>query len=611
MKNKILRSMVLGAILFSVPLFAIGGASGPASYKSVGQIGTVMMNPYKVAPLTAIIKNGGYDIKDVSVSVVGKEGNGVTISYQPSNSDVLTHGGIPVFGLYPDYINTVKVSYTRSIGKDKGEKISEEYKIYAPPIYTKGTGTDQYSPVPKAEVIKKADKKLANNLYLVNHLIRSPLADSGEAVWNHPVGGAMEWDLEPYVWMVDTNGDVRWYLKADEIRDSNNIYKKGNMMGFMQTKDGNLLWGMGQRYMKYDLMGREIFNKRLPLGYIDFSHHIEETEKGTYILRVASADQKRKDGKNVRTVRDVVIEVDANGNVLDEWKTYDILDPYRDTNLLVLDQGAVCLNVDLDKAGQVASKEDLEDKNAPWGDVTGVGAGRNWAHINSANYDKRDDSIIISVRHQSAVIKLGRDKKVKWILGAHKGWSDEYKKYLLQPVDNKGKKIECDDMYSKCPGYENAEGGFDWTWTQHTAYVIPSMSNKDEVYVSVFDNGDTRGMEQPAFATDKYSRGVIYKINEKKMTVEQVWEYGKQRGFDWYSPVTSITEYFPKTNSVFMYSATAGLGKLMTKTGVTEPILDEVDYNTKEVLFELRFKGMGGTIGYRAYPIDVEKSFKK
>mgnify|MGYP000603428942 FL=1 len=29
-------------------------------------------------------------------------------------------------------------------------------------------------------------------------------------------------------------------------------------------------WGYGQRYAKYDIMGREIFNRRLPTGYADF-----------------------------------------------------------------------------------------------------------------------------------------------------------------------------------------------------------------------------------------------------------------------------------------------------------------------------------------------------
>lgn len=89
------------------------------------------------------------------------------------------------------------------------------------------------------------------------------------------------------------------------------------------------------------------------------------------------------------TVRDVVIEVDQNGGVVDEWRLMEILDPYRDTVLKVLDQGAVCLNIDASKAGQTLSAEDLAKQEivGSYGDITGVGAGRNWLHVNSVDYD--------------------------------------------------------------------------------------------------------------------------------------------------------------------------------------------------------------------------------
>lgn len=62
----------------------------------------------------------------------------------------------------------------------------------------------------------------------------------------------------------------------------------------------------------------------------------------------------------------------------------------------------------------------------------------NWAHVNSVDYDPTDDSIIISSRHQSAAIKIGRDKKVKWILGAPDGWKKGWAEKVLQPVDKDG-----------------------------------------------------------------------------------------------------------------------------------------------------------------------------
>ena len=170
--------------------------------------------------------------------------------------------------------------------------------------------------------------------------------------------------------------------------------------------------------------------------------------------------------------------------------------------------------------------------------------------MTSVDYDPEDDSIIISSRHQSAIIKIGRDKKVKWILSSPEGWKKGWAEKVLTPVDAKGEKIKCEG--SKC------EGDFDWTWTQHTAFKIDEKSKGDVIYVSAFDNGDARGMEQPALPEMKYSRSVVYRIDQKKMTVEQVWEYGKERGHGWFSPVTSLTEYQADKNSIFVYSATAG-----------------------------------------------------
>lgn len=610
-----LSAIVAGLLVAVMPmdLSAGAGPSGPMGHKGKGKIGGVYMNPYGIAPLTAVIMKAGYTLSDVSVKVKAKGEKGVDLSYKVADGKIKLHGGIPVFGMYPDYQNIVEVSYTKhepgGIGA-KTEKITETYTIYAPPISTYGSGTGQKRALPRAEVVVPASKELKGNLYLMNYL-SSMLPNASQFVWNLPSGGALEWDYESYVWMIDTNGDIRWFLDTSKLRDTYDLRKKGNIMGFDQTKDGSLIWGNSQSYMKYDLMGRKIYNRMLPKSYNDFSHHMEETSKGTYLLRVASADMKRKDGKNVRTVRDVIIELDRDGNVLDEWNMNEIIDPYRDVNLLAMDQGAVCLNIDADKAGHTMSKEEMEtDSN--YGDITGVGPGRNWAHINSVNYDASDDSIILSVRNQSANIKVGRDKKVKWILGSKEGWTGELAKKVLTPVDAKGNKIDCGESGSKCPGYLNEKGGFDWTWTQHTAYLIPEKSNGHLKHISVFDNGDSRGMEQPAIINMKYSRAVEYVVNEKDMTVEQVWEFGKERGFEWYSPITSVVEYQPKTDSMMVHSAVAGMGDVQAvmqgKVALT-PYLHEFKYGTKEPLLEIKILD-GNLVGYRALNIDLQKAFK-
>ena len=594
-KMKKAAAVCLAAVLsmgISSAVLAAGGSSGPAvKYAKQGQIGEVITNPYRIAPLTAIIRSGGFKLDNVKVRIVPKK-NGSEIAYKVDRSEVMTHGGIPVFGLYPDYVNTVEVSYTRIDPRGAKKDISESYKIYAPPVYTEGNGTvSQKSTMFDTKVVKMS-KEFKDRLYLVNNLLVSPPKGS-RVIWNNPSGGALEWCFYPQNAIIDSTGAVRWYLMADPIYDMQSVYNGGVMMGFQQGKDGALTWGYGQRYVKYDIMGREIFNRVLPAGYADFSHSFDQAQNGNYLLRVASNDVKRADGRNVRTVRDVIVEVNPEGRVVDEWRLWEILDPYRDIVIKSLDQGAVCLNLDANAAGKTLSAEDLAemDKTDHFGDITGVGVGRNWAHVNSVDYDPTDDSIIISSRHQSAIIKIGRDKKVKWILGAPDGWKDAWSKKVLQPVDKNGNKLKCEQ--GKC---ENTD--FDWTWTQHTAFRIDTKSDKRYVYLTAFDNGDGRGFEQPALADMKYSRAVVYKVDQQKGTVEQLWEYGKEKGHEWYSPVTSLTQYEADKNSIMVYSATPQMELVAGKAvGAPSPYLQEFKWGEKEPSVEIR---INGSMGYQA-----------
>ena len=602
-KSTVIAASVLAGIMsLSAGAYAMGGASGAhVNYPTTGKIGAVMMNPYGIAPLTAVIRNGGYSLSDISVRIVPKDG-GQEITYTVNDAKARTHGGIPIFGLYAGYRNTVEVSYTKTT-EGKSERVEKEvYRIYAGPANIATAGYAGVTSVFPVAEVKKVDPAFSDRLYLINNMIAAT-PNTTRAVWNNPMGGALEWNRYPQNAIYDTKGEIRWYMEPSKIYDPNNIYMAGIMMGFRQNNDGAFTWGYGQRYVKYDLMGREIFNRQLPDGYADFSHAMDPMQNGNYLVRVASADHARPDGKHVRTVRDVIIEVDQNGTVVDEWALWDILDPYRNNVLKALDQGAVCLNIDATKAGQTITAEQLAelDKTDNFGDIVGAGAGRNWAHVNSVDYDPTDDSIIISSRHQSALIKIGRDKQVKWIMGSPEGWGPKFADKVLKPVDKDGKPIKCEG--SKC------EGDFDWTWTQHTGWRVDSKSDKDVFYLSVFDNGDARGMEQPALPEMKYSRAVVYKIDQKKMTVEQIWEYGKERGHAWYSPVTSLTEYYQDKNSVFVYSATAGADFDLTTgamKGLPNPYIDEFRWGEKEPAVEIQ---LHNTMGYQAWPFSVKKAF--
>ena len=598
-------TVALAAALTTGSAFASGGPSGATvRYAVQGNIGEVVWNPYKIAPLTAVIRNGGYEVRNAHVRIVPKQG-GQEIAYDVSRRQILTHAGIPVFGLYPDYLNTVEVEYDR-VFQGKTEHFKDRYQFYAPPVYTVSNGTPMQTTTMFKVVPEKVDPEFKDRLYLVDNQLYSIAPQGGRFVWNNPTGGALEWAFNSEVGIIDTTGAVRWYLLNTLINDPEDPWSAGFMMGFQQAPDGALTWGFGQRYVKYDLLGRQIWNRRLPSGYADYSHAFDNMQNGHSLLRVSSADYRRADNKRVHTVRDVIIEVDKDGGVVDEWKLMEILDPYRSNVIKVLDQGAVCLNIDASQSGKTLSAEELakQEQEGIFGDIAGVGPGRNWAHVNAVDYDPTDDSIIISSRHQSAIVKIGRDKKVKWILASPEGWRDDLAKVVLKPVDKNGNPIKCEG--SVC------EGGFDWSWTQHTAWRIDKLSNENEVYITVFDNGDARGMDQPALQEDKYSRGVIYKIDQKKMTVEQVWEVGKDYGHSAYSPVTGLCQYQPDKNSVVVYYSTAGLTFNVKAGGGSmtgekpHPYITEYRWGETTPAVKLN---LIDAFGYQAFPISVTKAF--
>ena len=186
------------------------------------------------------------------------------------------------------------------------------------------------------------------------------------------------------------------------------------------------------------------------------------------------------------TVEDYIVELDrTTGNIVKTWDLKDIL-----------------------------NMEDGKSEN--WSNY-------DWFHNNSVWYDEATNSITLSGRHQDAVINIDYTSgKLNWIIGDSTNWSSEYQKYFFTPV---GK-------------------DFEWQWSQHAAMITP------EGYVFIFDNGNNKSKYSSKYveATNGYSRGVMYKIDTDKMTIEQVYEYGKERGSSFYSPYISDVDYLSKNH---------------------------------------------------------------
>lgn len=598
MLNKYQKTILSAVIALSLGLSVTSSiAAGFQPAPPAGNLGAVVVDPYGNAPLTALVELDSHNISNVRVIVHGKGEQGVPVTYSVGEQSLKTYDGIPIFGLYQKYANNVTVEYT-----ENGKSMKDDYVVQTYAIVNHYMDNRSISDLQQTKVIKVASG-FEDRLYLVNTHTFTP--QGAEFHWHGekdknagildagPAGGALPFDIAPFTFVVDTQGEYRWWLDQDTFYDGHDmdINRRGYLMGIRETPRGTFTAVQGQHWYEFDMLGQILEDHKLPRGYLDASHESIETVNGTVLLRVGKRDYRREDGLHVHTIRDQIIEVDKSGRVVDVWDLTKILDPMRDALLGALDAGAVCVNVDLAHAGQQAKLE----SDTPFGDALGVGAGRNWAHVNSIAYDAKDDSIIISSRHQG-VVKIGRDKQVKWILAPSKGWNKQLASKLLKPVDKQGKALTCDEN-GKC---DNTD--FDFTYTQHSAWI----SSKGTL--TVFDNGDGRGLEQPALPSMKYSRFVEYKIDEKKGTVQQLWEYGKERGYDFYSPITSVIEYQKDRDTVFGFSGSIHL------FDVGQPTigkLNEIDYKTKEVKVEIDvISDKPNQTHYRALLIHPQQMFK-
>lgn len=575
------------------PAAMAGGIAGAPAIKNLGR---VAVDPYGNAPLTAVISLHNKKISDVKVTVHGKGDKGVMVSYPVGQTTVLAHDGVPIFGLYQKHANKVTVEFTMD-----GKRIKDEYTIQTAAIQNKYIDSRNVTDLDRVEV-KAVAKGFEDRLYLVNSY--TPTAQGGDLHWAtakaksagrldaNPAGGAMPFDAAPKIYAVDTQGEIRWWLNQTATYDGfeRDVERRGWMSGFHLTKNGTWTFVQGQRWYEMDALGQILLNHRLPRGYVDLSHDSWEMPNGNVLLRAAKGEYVRPDGQIVTTVRDHIVEVNRSGQLVDVWNLNEILDPLRDNLLGALDMGAVCVNLDLDNSGK---KTKLEP-DTPFGDAVGVGPGRNWAHVNAVSYDAKDDSIVISARHQG-VIKIGRDKQVKWIIAPRAGWNAKLAPKVLKPVDAKGKLLTCSDN-GLC---ENTD--FDFSYTQHTAWVSPKGT------ITVLDNGDGRHLDQPAMADMKYSRFVEYKVDEKAGTVQQIWEYGKERGYDWYSPITSNVEYRPDRDTMFGFGGSVGLFKAGQPTIGR---INEIDYKTKAVKVEIDVHSeKRNSPHYRALIIEPNKMF--
>lgn len=224
-----------------------------------------------------------------------------------------------------------------------------------------------------------------------------------------------------------------------------------------------------------------------------------------------------------------LLEMDLVGKVYAEYRLpggyhHDQFE-MEDGNLLILtecfEKGTVedmCVLVDRD-SGRILKTWDFKDILPQGAAPSGSWSAHDWFHNNALWYDKNTDSITLSGRHQDVLVNIDfQTGSLNWMIGDPQGWpQDLVDAYFLKPM-----------------------GELEWQYEQHACIITPDGD------VMTFDNGHYRSKspERYRLGKDNYSRGVRFRMDLQNRTVEQVWQYGKTRGSEFFSPYISNVDYY-------------------------------------------------------------------
>jgi len=290
--------------------------------------------------------------------------------------------------------------------------------------------------------------------------------------------------------VVDDHGEIIWYYIPDghRVHDVRRL-RNGNMAYTVLPARNQLIeidmLGDVQRIWHSAGMTDESIEGSISVETDSLHHDYVELPNGNLLL-LSSESRVIQDWYTSETdsdaprapanvIGDVVVEVTQNGEIVNEWSLFDILDPYR------IGYNSTSLNFWRNLYGDTAESKD-------------------WTHGNAIIYEASDHSFVMSVTYQDAVIKVSMDTgDLVWILGNHDNWREPWSDKLLTPV-----------------------GTVEWSYKHH------AITHTENGTYLLFDNGAARSSpyDDKMALVDSYSRAVEYAVNEQTMEVSQPWVYG-------------------------------------------------------------------------------------
>ncbi len=444
----------------------------------------LQMNPSGNVPLAGICT---FETDAPAVPVI-RISDGLAIEEVPSSETPGTQHRVILLGFRPDTTHTVYVG-----AKGAGGASAEPEAIEVV------TGILPYA-FPPVRVLTSSPSEMEPGVILVP-TIRWPLTGPS--------------DQSGLAFVLNAKGEVIWYYVADH-----------GVTEIRRAQNGNFLYQSGRRGHQYeiDVLGNivtrwhasgtpkeNLHEESIAVATDSFHHDFFEKPDGN-ILQLSTelrdmpdwytsdtdANAKRETAK---VIGDVLVEHKRTGEIVREWKMFDLLDPYR------LGYGSLNTGFYAETYKGVLEKPAYD-----------------WLHTNAVFYLPEEDAAVFSAYNLDLLYKIDlATGKLKWLLGDPEGWAEQWQPYILKP-----------------------KGDMKWPRHQHAIKRTPVGT-----YL-IYDNGTNgaRPFNERKQPPDVYSRAVEYRVDEANMTVEEVWSYGGPKDEVFISSFICEADWMPSTGNI-------------------------------------------------------------